>query len=83
MAKGCSLMSDEGADELTKVLISTGYGDDKEIANSIIDNNRTELMARIYDAITTDKDLQNTIEDIIVNQLSDEEDEYVDLEEVI
>ena len=38
MAKGCSLMTDEGADELTRVLVSTGYGDDKELASEICSN---------------------------------------------
>lgn len=83
IAKGCSLMSDEGADELTRVLVSTGYGNDKDLYNAIVDSNRTELMARVYDKITTDNELKNTIEDIIVNHLSDEDEEYVDLEEVI
>lgn len=82
MAKGCSLMTDEGANELTRVLISTGYGNDKEIASEICEN-RPELVARIYDHIQNNSTLKNTIEDIIVNQLADEEEEYHDLREVI
>lgn len=46
MSKGLSFLTDDGPDELTKVLIETGYGDDEEIANTIIDN-RPELMGRL------------------------------------
>lgn len=83
MAKGCSLMTDEGAHELTRVLVSTGYGIDKEIASEICAN-RPEIAARIFDQIQNNDDLRNTVEDIIVNQLVDEdEEEYHDLGEVI
>lgn len=82
MAKGCSLMSKEGADELARVLIDTGYGDEKQLAKAICDN-RVELAARIYDSIVENKDLKDTVEDIIVNHLADEEEEYYDLNEVI
>ena len=80
--KGCSLMSDEGADELTRVLISTGYGNDKEIAKEIC-TNRSEIAARIYDHIQNNDILRHTVEDIIVNHLAEEDDEYHDLGEVI
>lgn len=82
MAKGCSLMSKEGADELARVLVDTGYGDEKQLAKAICDN-RVELAARIYDSIVENKDLKDTVEDIIVNHLADEEEEYYDLNEVI
>lgn len=82
MAKGCSLMSDEGADELTRVLIYENYGNEKELARDICER-RPELAARIYDIIENDKDLKNNVQDIIVNKLADEEDEYYDLDEVI
>lgn len=82
MAKGCSLMTDEGADELTRVLVSTGYGDDKELASEIC-SNRTELAARIYNNILYIDDLKDTVESIISNQIADEEEEYHDLREVI
>ena len=84
MAKGCSLMSDEGADELARVLISTGYGNEKEICNEIC-NNRVEIAARIYDQIQTNESLRSELEDIIVNNISEEdnEEEYHNLKEVI
>lgn len=83
MAKGCSLMSREGADELTRVLVSTGYGEDKQITESIC-STRPEIAARIYDKIQNDSDLKNQVEDIIANHLSDEDDEeYFNLDEVI
>ena len=84
MAKGCSFMSDEGVDELARVLLSTGYGNDKELANEICSGARDELAARIYNRILEDKDLKDRVEDIIVNHLADEdEEEYHDLREVI
>lgn len=84
MAKGCSLMSKEGADELTRILVDTGYGNAKQLADSICAN-RDDIAARIYDKIQNDNDLKNRIEDIIVNHLADEEDDddYFDLDEVI
>lgn len=82
MAKGCSLMTDEGADELTRVLVSTGYGNDKELASEIC-SNRTELSARIYNNILNNDNLKDTVESIISNQIADEEEEYHDLREVI
>lgn len=84
MAKGCSLMSDEGANELTRVLISTGYGSEKELCDEIC-SSRKELAARIYDQILNDNNLKNELEDIIVNNISEEDDEeeYHNLKEVI
>lgn len=82
MAKGCSLMSKDGADELTRVLISTGYGNEKQIAEEIC-NSRDEIAARVYDTILNNNDLKNRIEDIITNHLSEENEEYFDLDEVI
>lgn len=84
MAKGCSLMSKEGADELTRILVDTGYGNTKQLADSIC-TNRDEIAARVYDKIQNDTELKNRIEGIIVNHLADEEkdDEYFDLDEVI
>ena len=82
MAKGCSLMSREGADELTRILVDTGYGNNKQLAETICAN-RDEVAARIYDHILNDDDLKNRIEDIVTNHLSDEDDEYYDLDEVI
>lgn len=84
MAKGCSLMSKEGADELTRILVNTGYGNAKQLADSIC-TNRDEIAARVYDKIQNDTNLKNRIEGIIVNHLADEEkdNEYFDLDEVI
>lgn len=83
MAKGVSLMSEEGADELVRVLVSTQYGDDKQLADTIC-SDRVEVAARIYDKIQNDNELKNQVEDIIVNHLADENDEeYYNLDEVI
>lgn len=82
MAKGCSLMSREGADELTRILVYTGYGNDKQLAEAIC-TSRDEVAARIYDHILNDNDLKNRIEDIVTNHLNNEDEEYYDLDEVI
>ena len=83
MAKGCSLMSDEGAHELARALISTGYGNNKEIASEIC-TNRPEIAARIFDQIQNNDILRHKVEDIISNNLDGEDDEeYHDLSEVI
>ena len=76
-------MSDEGAHELARVLISTGYGNDKEIASEICAN-RPEIAARIFDQIQNNDILKHKVEDIISNNLDDEDsEEYHDLSEVI
>ena len=49
MNKGVSL-SDEGANELTRVLVETGYGDDSELANTLLEN-RKGVVARIMKAV--------------------------------
>lgn len=83
MAKGVSLMSEEGANELVRVLVSTQYGDDRQLADTIC-SDRVEVAARIYDKIQNDNELKNQVEDIIVNHLADENDEeYYNLDEVI
>lgn len=81
MSKGCSLMTEEGADELTRVLIMQGYGDDRTLAKNICEE-RPELASMIYDTIQNDDNLKRTVENIIENS-TQEEDEYFDLDEVI
>lgn len=73
-------MTDEAADELTKVLLETGYGNDDEIANTILEK-RTGIVARIAKALNDPKtsyDLMIQLE----NELEDEE-EFYDPEELI
>lgn len=79
MSKGVSL-SDEGADELTKVLLETGYGNDSEIANTIIEK-RPEVLARIYHALNENDGLVEMIASADLNL--DDEDDYYDPEELI
>lgn len=59
MMKGCSF-SDEGAHELTKVLIEQGYGKDKKIFDSIIDH-RPEITSRFIQEIKncSDKEIED------------------------
>ena len=78
MSKGVSI-SDEGADELTKVLLETGYGNDSEIANTLLEN-RKGVVARILKKVNES--------DIPYNWESELEDEaemenYYDPEELI
>lgn len=81
MSKGVSLMSDEGADELVKVLLDTGYGDDASIWRAINDS-RPELMSMFIKQIREEDDhvLDLHLADYPV-KVSDEE--LYDLGEVI
>lgn len=81
MSKGVSFLTDEGPDELTKVLIETGYGNDAEIANAIIQN-RVEVLARIHKALTTDVNLLEMVNSADM-EIDYEEDEFYDPEELI
>lgn len=81
MMKGCSL-SDEGANELTKIMIEEGYGKDKEIFNSIIDH-RPEITSRFIDLIrnSSDKELDEHLSKF---PAADEKDEnYYDLGDLL
>lgn len=50
MSKGVSFLTDEGPNELTRVLLDTGYGNSREIANSILDN-RPDIGSLIYQSV--------------------------------
>lgn len=79
MSKGVSFLTDDGPDELAKVLIETGYGNDDEIANTIIEK-RPGILGRIYTALNKTPEL---IEGLEPEDFGDEEDEYYDPEELI
>lgn len=79
MSKGCSL-SDEAADEAVKVLLSTGYGDDREVAKAIIDNERLGIIARIVDEVNSNDILRKKVES---EDISSEDEELYDLDEVV
>lgn len=74
MSKGLSFLTEEGPDELTKVLIETGYGDAEELANAIIDN-RPELLGRICNEMNR--------RGITANDIEYEDEEFYDPEELI
>lgn len=74
MSKGLSFLTEEGPDELTKVLIETGYGDAEELANAIIDN-RPELLGRICSEMNK--------RGITANDIEYEDEEFYDPEELI
>lgn len=77
MAKGLSFLTEEGPNELTKVLLETGYGDTEEIANAIIDR-RPEVLGRIYSALNESPEL------IERAQVAEElEENFYDPEELI
>lgn len=50
MSKGVSFLTDDGPNELTRVLLDTGYGNAREIANSILEN-RPDIGSLIYQAV--------------------------------
>ena len=76
MSKGLSFLTEDGPHELTKVLIETGYGNDDEIANAIVEN-RPELLGKLCDEMNkrgiSASDLQKEYED----------EEFYDPEELI
>lgn len=80
MSKGVSFLTEDGPNELTKVLIETGYGDDTEIADAIIQS-RIGVLARINKAINENEKILNQINSIDLN-INDEE-EFYDPEELM
>ena len=46
MSKGLSFLTEDGPHELTKILIETGYGNDDEVADAILEN-RPYVVAKI------------------------------------
>lgn len=85
MLKGCSL-TENGANELTKILIEQGYGKDKEIYDAII-NNRQSITSRFIETIqnSSDKEIEEHLNEYPIAE--DEEDgegaELYDLEDVL
>ena len=78
MSKGVSFLTDEGPDELTKVLVETGYGDDTEIANTLLEN-RPNVIAKIKKEIENNPKWDN----IVAFDTDDEEEEFYDPEELM
>ena len=79
MSKGLSFLTDEGPNELTKVLIENGYGNDEEIANTILEN-RKGVLARIAVALE-DPEKSYDLKVELERELEDEE--FYDPEELI
>ena len=77
MSKGLSFLTDDGPDELTKVLLETGYGNDDEIVDVILEK-RPYIAAKIKKEVESRKDFDN-----IVAFESDDEDEFYDPEELM
>ena len=80
MSKGVSFITEDGPNELTKVLIETGYGDDTEIADAII-KNRPGVLGRIYTALNKNPEIIGGLEQEDFGE--DEDEEYYDPEELI
>ena len=80
MSKGLSFLTEDGPNELTKVLIETGYGNDAELASAIIEH-RPGILGRIHNAITEDPEL---LEGLDAEDYGDDEDEdFYDPEELV
>lgn len=80
MRKGVSFLTEDGPNELTKVLLETGYGDDEEIANTILQN-RKGIVARIARELNDPEksyDLNIELENIL-----EDEGTFYDPEELI
>lgn len=76
MMKGCSF-TEEGANELTRVLVDQGYGKDKDIFDAII-NNRPEITSRFINEIqnSSDKQIAEHLEQYPVKDEEPEEELY-------
>ena len=79
MSKGVSFLTEDGPDELTKVLLETGYGNDTEIAETII-RDRPYIAKRIKDELDNNQFYNKRIEDL---EVEIEEETYYDPEELI
>lgn len=81
MSKGVSFLTDEGPDELTKVLVETGYGNDEELVNAIIEN-RPYILGRIKAELDNNSDLVERIKHERLDIIEDDDDFY-DPEELL
>lgn len=72
-------MTNESAGELVNVLLKTGYGDDEEIANTII-NSRPGVLGRVYKALNQDPELISGLE---TEDFGEDDDNFYDPEELI
>jgi hypothetical protein len=81
MAKGVSF-GDDAADELVKVLLDTGYGDDMEVANSIIEN-RPYILGKIKMELDNNPFLVKRLEKEVIPNIDNEEEEFYDPEELM
>lgn len=83
MMKGCSI-TDEGANELTKILVEQGYGLDKEIYDAII-NNRPEITSRFIETIrnSSDKEIEEHLKNHPIPEDETKEEELYNLEDMI
>lgn len=78
MQKGVSFLTEDGPNELTKILLETGYGDANEITDTIV-NSRPDILGRICKIIASDPSLSDPE---LLKEFEDEE-EYYDPEELI
>lgn len=83
MMKGCS-MSDDGANELAKVLVQQGYGKDKDIFNSIIDN-RPEITSRFIREIkeSSDSAIEEHLKKYPIVDVEEDDEELFNLNEIV
>ena len=79
MSKGLSFLTEDGPHELTKVLLETGYGDDEEITNTIIEK-RPYILAKINSELQSNPELVKSLGDIRFNSI---EEDYYDPEELL
>ena len=82
MSKGVSFLTDEGPDELTKVLVETGYGNDEELATAIIEN-RPYVLGRIKAELDNDPELVERIKHERLDEVYDDDEEFYDPEQLL
>lgn len=75
MSKGVSFLTDDGPNELTKVLVETGYGKPKEIADAIL-NNRPDIGAYIWAGVENNPEYAEAFQ-VALEQIDDADNEQL------
>ncbi len=81
MSKGVSFLTEDGPNELARVLIDTGYGNPKEIADTILQR-RPDIGAYIYAGVENCPEYQEAFQ-IALEELDNTEEELYDPNELV
>lgn len=80
--KGVTFLTDDGPNELTNALLENGFGDAKEIANTIIQS-RPSIAAKIYNDLNGNEVLMKKVMDHENDEFIEDTSEYYDPKEML